>query len=325
MNYNIVILKTEELTEVQWEQFTSGFNTVFNKNRTVDEMKAIDKRNALGYAYHSFAITEDGVIMGHQGKVPTLYDGNLIFLLGVDTYVLKEYRHIETLFLEMYMPFKKYLLKEKGVIGSIGVPNDNSRPFAIKLFKEKYIADLNYYLLPLRISNILQKSWLKPFDWVWMIMVCLWLGLCSLLTLLFNPKEKVVKYRMNIDENFYGFRFAEDKYAKYIDDKNMYCYTNFEEEGGYTVAYLMDFRENGKRSVKSLLLAVKNIIKQEKVDAIAFIGFLHLCQYILIKLPARFVPKRFTLYYSIYDKKMKYEGIGDKKNWDFSLLNYDVR
>lgn len=324
MEYKIKILKTEELTEEQWVQFTNGFNIVFDKKRTVEEMKAIDKRNALGYAYHSFAIDENGIIMGHQGKVPTLYEGNLVFLLGVDTYILKEYRHIETLFIEMYMPFKKYLQKQ-GITGSIGVPNDNSRPFAIKLFKEKYIADLNYYLLPLRVSSILGKSWLKPIDWIWMIFVYIWLGIYSLIALLVNPKEKIVKYRMNIDKNFYNYRFAEDKYIKYDDEKKMYCYTNFKEEGGYIVAYLMDFRENGKRTVKSLLFAIMNILKQKNVDAIAFIGFLHLYQWILIKIPAKFVPKRFTLYYSIYDKNMNYTGIDDKNNWDFSLLNFDVR
>lgn len=324
MNYKIVILKTDELTDEMWLQFTNGFNTVFEKNRTIEEMKAIDRRNALGYAYHSFAIAEDGTIMGHQGKVPTLYEGNLIFLLGVDTYVLKEYRYIETLFMEMYMPFKKYLMKE-GVTGSIGVPNDNSRPFAIKLFKEKYIADLDYYLLPLRISNIIGKSWLKPIDWLWMACVCIWLCIYSLLVYIVNPKEKKVKYRMNIDKEFYAFRFAENKYVKHADNQYMYCYTKYEEEGGYTVAYLMDFRENGKRSAKSMLKAIKNILKNKDVDAIAFIGFLHLRQGILIKLPSKFVPKRFTLYYSIYDKKMEYEGIDYKKNWDFSLLNYDVR
>lgn len=324
MEYKIVVLKTNELTEEQWVQFTQGFNTVFEKNRTVEEMKAIDKRNALGYAYHSFAIAEDGTIMGHQGKVPTVYEDGLTFLLGVDTYVLKEYRHIETLFMEMYMPFKKYLLKE-GVTGSIGVPNDNSRPFAIKLFKEKYIADLNYYLLPLHLSKILGKSWMKPVDWVWMICVNIWFYLYSLLTIIINPKENLVRYRMNINKNFYDFRFLEDKYIKHIDEKYMFCYTNFIEEGEYTVAYLMDFRENGKRTVKSLLKAIREILRQRNVDAIAFIGFLHLCQGMLIKVPKRFVPKRFTLYYSIYDKNIKYEGIDDKENWDFSLLNYDVR
>lgn len=324
MDYKIVILKTDEITENQWVQFTNGFNEVFGKDRTVEEMKAIDKRNALGYAYHSFAIADDGTIMGHQGKVPTVYDGGLIFLLGVDTYILQEYRHIETLFMEMYMPFKKYLQKE-GVTGSIGVPNDNSRPFAIKLFKEKYIADLNYFLLPLRLSNILGKQWLKPIDWFWMICVYIWLGTYSLMTLLVNPKERFAKYRMNVDERFYNFRFKEDKYIKFMDKKYMYCYTNFKEDGGYTVSYLMDFRENGKRSAKSLLMAVKTITKQKDVDAIAFIGFLHLFQGLLIKLPSRLVPKRFTLYYSVYDKKKTYDGINDKKNWDFSLLNYDVR
>lgn len=324
MEYKIEILKSHELTEEQWRQFTQGFNTVFKKERTIEEMKAIDKRNAFGYAYHSFAIAEDGTIMGHQGKVPTLYEGNMIFLLGVDTYILQEYRNIETLFMEMYMPFKKFLLKE-GATGSIGVPNDNSRPFAIKLFKEKYIADLDYYLLPLRASNIIGKTWLKPIDWIWMGVVCIWIYIYMLITLIVNPKERLAKYRMNIDKKFYGFRFAEEKYVKYIDERYMYCYTNYKEEGGYTIAYLMDFREKGKRSVKSMLKAIKDIVKLKDIDAIAFIGFLHLRQSLLLKLPAKFVPKRFTLYYSIYDKKMEYEGIGSKKNWDFSLLNYDVR
>lgn len=324
MDYKIVILKTDELTENQWQQFTDGFNLVFEKDRTVEEMKAIDRRNALGYAYHSFAINDEGMIMGHQGKVPTLYDENLIFVLGVDTYVLQEYRYIETLFMELYMPFKKYLMNE-GVTGSIGVPNDNSRPFAIKLFKEEYIGDLNYYLLPLHVSKVLGKSWLKPIDWCWMLLVYLWMIIYSAIALVVNSKEKTSKYRMKVDDEFYRFRFSDENYLKYIDEKYKYCYTDFEEEGGYKVAYLMDFREEGKRSAKSLMKAVRNILKQKNVDVIAFIGFLNLSQGMLIKLPTSFVPKRFTLYYSVYDKKLKLEGIGDKKNWDFSLLNFDVR
>lgn len=323
MDYKVIVLKTDEFTEDLWEQLTDGFNKVFERDRTVAEFKAIDRRNSFGYVYHALAINEDSVLMGHHAKIPYQYEGGLSFVVGVDSFVLKEYRKIDSLLFEMCFALNK-ALRSEGIVGTLGVPNDNARPFT-KAFKEKYIGDLRYYLLPLRVSNILGKSWLKPGDWIWMACVYLWLGIYSLITLLVNHKEKLAKYRMNIDKNFYDFRFAEDRYIKHIDEKQMYCYTNFKEEGGYTVAYLMDFRENGKRTARSLLRAVRNILKQKNVDAIAFIGFLHLCQGLLIKLPAKLVPKRFTLYYSIYDKKAIYEGIDDKKNWDFSLLNYDVR
>lgn len=323
MEYKIEILKTNELTENHWIQFTEGFNIVFERNRSVEEMKSIDKRNSFGFVYHAFAINEDGVIMGHHAKIPYDYVDGINFVVGVDSFVKKEFRKIDSLLFEMCFALNKHL-KSEGIVGTLGVPNDNARPFT-KAFREKYIGDLNYYLLPLHISRILGKKYLKPIDWIWMLLVYIWLCIYSLITFIFNSKEKVVKYRLNVDENFYNYRFSEKKYIKNIDKTTMYCFTNFEEEGGYTVSYLMDFREDGKRSAKSLLIAIKRILKQKDIDAIAFIGFLHLSQGILIKVPAKFVPKRFTLFYSIFDKKAKYEGIDNKENWDFSLLNYDVR
>lgn len=323
MEYSIIILKTAEISEDQWQQLTDGYNSCFDTSRTVDEMKSVDNWSPCGFAYHSIAVTDDGKIMGHQAEIPFVYEGGLKFVLGVDTYVRKEYRKNELLYYEICMPLKKYLQKEN-VVGTIGVPNDNSRPFAIRVFKDTYVDDLNYYLLPVRVSKLLKKKWLFVLDYLWYVFLGVWLLFHWLLALVFNKKERMAKYRIAVDDDFYSHRFADKKYIKFADDRFRYCYTIYNEED-FNVAYIMDFREKGYRSVRSLIKTVSDIIHKKGVDCIAFIGFLHLKQFVLLRLPRKFVPKRFTFFYTVYDKNKQFDGIDDSKNWDFSLMNYDVR
>ena len=63
------------------------------------------------------------------------------------------------------------------------------------------------------------------------------------------------------------------------------------------------------------------------VDMILFVGFLHMKQCALFKCPKRFVPKRLPLTYYVLNKadREQYSDMKDSKNWDFSLINFDVR
>ena len=50
-------------------------------------------------------------------------------------------------------------------------------------------------------------------------------------------------------------------------------------------------------------------------------------QHILFKVPQKFVPKPLPLTYYVLDKKnkAKYSDMSNLENWDFSLMNFDVR
>ncbi len=89
----------------------------------------------------------------------------------------------------------------------------------------------------------------------------------------------------------------------------------------------MDFREKGKRTKRALAKAISFIIRKEKPDAILFVGFLKLRQHLLVKVPKMYEPKHLPLTYYILkgDEESLFSGIDKSNNWDFSLINFDVR
>ena len=99
------------------------------------------------------------------------------------------------------------------------------------------------------------------------------------------------------------------------------------DEEGVKTAYIMDFRQQGKRTHRALISLVTHILRKEKADAILFIGDLQLKQFILFKVPAKKVPQRFplTIDYLGEDNKGIKNIVLLPNNWDFSLINFDVR
>ena len=88
----------------------------------------------------------------------------------------------------------------------------------------------------------------------------------------------------------------------------------------------MDCRDNGVKTFKSLVRACRYIKKNEAVDAVLYVGFMHMKQSLLIRLPRKMVPKRLPLvYYIMDDRNCKGKDIEDPENWSFSLMSFDVR
>ena len=114
---------------------------------------------------------------------------------------------------------------------------------------------------------------------------------------------------------------------QHIKKGNLQAYYRITDEDGKKTAYLMDFRDNGVRTAKSLNYAVRTIVKNEKPDAVLFVGWLRLKQCSLFKVPQTKVPKPLPLVYYILDKENKelYSDMDNVNNWNFSLMNFDVR
>lgn len=282
-------------------------------------------RNKLGYGYHAIALTDDGELAGYNVFSPTFYKDGLMAVVSGSTYVRPKFRSHEMLFMNMVQVLRK-AVKDDGYKIEIGVPNHNSEKFALRILKFKPVAELNYYMIPLNVSRTLNKPFLRMFDGIIHSISRIHIKLNWIYSRLCNTKERQVIYELDCDDNYWGKRFGGKCYASHIEGKYKAYWLKYNENGA-NAAYLMDFREEGKRTYKALYFAVKAIAEDKGVDAILFVGFLWLKQSLLFKVPKRFVPKRLPLTYYVLNKEDRglYADMADKHNWNFSLMNFDVR
>lgn len=323
---DIQVLKTYEISDSLWKQITEGFNESFGLHKTVEEMKnAFCIKNKEGYGYHALAIAEDGELAGYNVFSPTYYKGGLKAVVSGSTYVRPKYRRNEMLFMNMVQALRR-VVSEDGFRVEIGVPNHNSEKFALKVLKFKPVAELNYYILPLNASRILNKRQLRVLDGFIRLCAKVHMLLNSFCYCFYNVKERPAKYELEYDDKYWDYRFGGSEYTTYKEGCFQAHWLLYDENCA-KVAYLMDFREKSKRSYRSLFKAVKAILKSRNVDAVLFVGFLHMNQPLLLKIPKRFVPKRLPLTYYVMNKDDKdvFSDMQDKNNWNFSLENFDVR
>ena len=153
----------------------------------------------------------------------------------------------------------------------------------------------------------------------------MWVILNTIISLIINKKEKKSLYELRLDATFINNRLTKNHKKVVFSDITFY-YRIYNEEGIQT-AYLIDAREGGRVSFKALIKASNYIIKKTNTDLIIYIGFLKLFQTLFIKVPKRFEPKKLPLTCDILDKANIniYSDMLELKNWNFGLINYDVR
>lgn len=308
-----------------WEKIAEGFRESFNVNTTAEQLKnAFCVRNPLGYGFHAVALTEEGDVAGYNVFSPTFYSDGIKAVVSGSTYVRPQYRNNEFLFLDMIKTLRKYAA-ENGYQIDIGVPNHNSRKFSAKVLKTKYVGDLDYYLLPYKVSKCLNKPALRLLDPVIAGVLRCHLWFQAIWASVANSREKDVKYKMLTSEEDLCARFKGPYH--HIVKNDCQAYYRIVNEDGKNAVYLMDFRENSERTAKALNYALRTIVKLEHPDAVLFVGWLRLSQCSLFKVPKKKEPKPLPLVYYILDKENKelYSDMEDVNNWNFSLMNFDVR
>lgn len=323
----IKIFKTFEIEDSLWKRIVQGFNESFDRNVTIEAFKSgFCVSNQWGYGFHAIAFDDEtGEIMAFNTYTPTFYKNGLNMMVSGSTYVMPKYRKDIFLFYDVLTALRKRA-KLEGFVVEIGIPNHNSREYAKKLLKTRYVADLDYFILPRNISKTLGKPGLKFLDVVTRPCFLIHLWIQYTLASVLNAKERESKYSLITDNTFYQARFKSSGYSKYEAGKYV-VYYKIEDEEGKKVAYLFDFRIDGVRTRKALTKAVLHIYKHEEPDAILFVGFLWLKQCTLFKSPQRFIPKPLPLTYYVLDKSRKdeFKDMDEKENWDFGLMNFDVR
>lgn len=323
----IRIYKTFEIDDSLWKRIADGFNESFEKEVSVESLKSgFCIANQWGYGFHAVYFNDDtGDIMAFNTYSPTFYKNDIKIMISGSTFVKPKYRKDIFIFHDMVIELRKRA-KEEGFSIEVGIPNQNSKEYGRVLLKDKYVADLDYFILPRNVSISLGKPSLQVFDVIFRFLFNIHLLIQSVLSTIFNYKEKQAKYSLITDSEYYGARFKSYAYTKY-ESGDYLGYYKIEDEEGKKVAYVFDFRCQGIRTRKALTRLVQYIIRNEKPDAILFVGFLHLKQFTLIKVPQRFIPKPLPLTYYVLDKtrKEEFKDLGDKNNWDFGLMNFDVR
>lgn len=323
----IKILKTFEIDDTLWNQIAAGFNESFDRDVNVESLKnGFCVSNQWGYAFHAIAIHDDtGDIMAFNTYTPTFYKNGMNAMVSGSTFVKPKYRKDIFIFYDMVLALRERA-KEEGFTVEIGVPNQNSKEYGKVLLKDKYVADLDYYILPRNISKVLDKPALKYINFFFRFLFTIHLSIQYVISFICNYKEKEPKYALITDEDFYHARFKSSAYSKYCDGKCQ-AYYKIEDEDGKKVAYLFDFKYDNVRTRKAITKAVWYIYHHEKPDAVLFVGFLWLIQFTLFKVPKKFIPKPLPLTYYILDKKRKeeFKDMDEKKNWNFGLMNFDVR
>lgn len=322
----VKVLKTFEISDSLWKQIAEGFTESFERPCSAEALKTgFCVQNKLGYGYHALALSDEGELMGFNTFSPVFYKKGLKSVVSGSTFVRKKFRSNDLLFMDLMQALRKRV-KDDGYLFEVGVPNHNSRNFAAKILKCKYIGDLNYYILPVHILKCIGRTSFYFMDYLNHIFVYIYVMLMMMFSTIVNTKEKVVKYELETDEEYWRARFDERRYSRYKKG-NFHAYYRMYNEDGIKTAYLMDFREGDRRTFRALSKAVHTILKKEDVDAILFVGFLRMLQGVLIKAPRRFIPKPLPLTYYILNKadKSKFGDMDNVDNWNFSLMNFDVR
>ena len=324
----VTVKKTFEITDDEWLQITSGFNEEFKKEKSAADLIRYYNSNFKMFSYHGIAKDESGLIIGFTAVNPTEYtdlNGDKFFAgLSGSTFVRKDFRSDIFVFHDIYQALRVACANE-GCKVILGVPNKNSFKYLVKLLKFKFLYNLPYYVLPVRVKNIFENKIVKVASGLIHRLVWLYVKFTGFISLLYNPKEKNTAFNIFFSDKTHALRF-NDSYKTINDGIWQFTYRIYEEKGLCT-AYLFDFRQRGQRSLRAINKALNYIIVNEKIDLIAFIGKLDIKQMLLLQLPKSKEPQPLPLTVDILVAETDpfYSAYAKSDNWNFGLMNFDVR
>ncbi|MDF1547125.1 MAG: hypothetical protein P1P88_04850 [Bacteroidales bacterium] len=326
----IEVHKTHEIDLNYWREIVFEFNRAFNVNKETGELVAFYNCTPVGYSYHALVFEErTNKIIGYNAIYPYKYidrhEGEILVGVSGGTYVIPEFRKEIFIFADMATALWDFISRE-GIIATIGVSNENSYQYARQFLDARLISYLPYYALPVRILNVLKLRKISFLNFISLTLAYIHLLANLILSFIINDIEKQSRFELKLDEDFYLKRFGGENY-KVICLKNIRAYYRTVLEKGVRTIYLFDFRENRERSYRAIVRSVWYILIHEKPDIIIFIGNLRIKQYLLIRVPWRFEPQNLPLTFNLTSPKFdKYlEPMSDPNNWNFGLMNFDVR
>lgn len=307
---------TSQLTEAHWASYTKSFNHVFNKKFSIQKFKDKYSNNYKRESYHGFIIDGDAIV-GGCSAIPWQYNyfgKDIIFALFVDAFVHEEYRKNEFALYDAYNLVKDKL-REDSIPFIVSVPNAKAYPFWKKLAKWKDIGILPWYVLPIRLGNVIKKTKLLNIS----IYFILTYATINLIISYFFSVKKEGHISLTMNDSFRKDRFYDKTYIKIRNTPFLY---RIDSEDGIRVAYLLN---ESNFSYSELSRAVFRVVIKEKIDVIIYIGKINPFQLALIKLPSFIQPRKFNFCGYEVIKDIVDQKIYSYNNWDFGLINFDVK
>lgn len=322
---HIEVKTSVELSFDDWRTYTLSFNQVFQKSFSVRDFEHKYLNTVDKHSYHVLLKNDSDFVVGGFTVIPyEYYLGNDLIRVGliVDVFITKEYRTDLLSLHKMYKKIKEKLSKENITL-TIANPNEAAFKYWQKLVRIKEVGNLNYYILPIKIANVVSKfpKFFNSFS-LFGSKLLAWMAV-------FNASEKLLPIRLNRSNDIIG----KQRYTKYHKKnliKNAFFSYRIVNENGIITCYLIDFY-NTKKEIKdlfSLHKAVQYIISHENIDLIIFVGKLLFFQFLLFKVPFKFEPRHLHFMVDIISKdkiSSNQEAIYNFRNWDFGLFNFDVR
>ena len=212
-------------------------------------------------------------------------------------------------------------LKECGCAIVLAVPNAMAYPYWKNIVKMADIGDINYWVIPVRLGNILKRfKFLNPFSAI-LSSAALFLS-----KTFFAPRgdKHTRSYRFSIetDKEYLERRFPPDIYARARPTAANIVIGYATKTGFPRPTYV--FTENSRRTGRALYAALRDIMAKNP-DIIIHVGKMPFRQCAMIRLPRKFEPKRLPLVFDRLSESELPENISNMAEWDFGLSNYDVR
>jgi len=331
---NIICKSSVEITDQEWMEITDSFNENFPKGLNWQNFKTYFLNSYLGYAFHSLVLNHDGKIVGHTAFIPKKYQWNgteVLMAQSGSTFIDKEYRTDLLLYKKLYDSLKKFVA-EKGVQFILIVPNKAAYTYTERILKCKNIFALDYYIFP---STGIYSRWgsflgtlLWPLKAIQALVFSLILDILHI-GLRFKKIDYPVDQRLSLirNEEFEKLRYYNDRDYKITQSGKLKYILNTKIEKGIKTAYLMYFEFNGVTGFRALKKALKHLqLTNEAPELVMLIGNYEWLLGGLFKLPLKYQPQRFPLMIDAMSlTKEQTEFLLERKNWKFSLENFDVR
>ena len=320
----IVCNSTDFINKDLWNSYIKNFNEVFNKN--FDKRFFINKyKTFFPISYHSFLVENKKSVVAALSVIPSKYffeNNEKTVGLVVDLFVMPGYRKDPLIILKLYLEIKKLLIK-KNINLVVAVPNTNSYKYFKGILKFELIGNLNYYIHPKNIGNIkFNKNILMNFLSRFIFSINNYISSFFLSFINFAERKKSI--RLILNDKIINKRFGND-YKKIVNDNSKFIYRISNEEGVKT-CFLMYAKKSNISSARLINKAIKIILQKEDVDTIIYVGLFNLFQISLIKVPKFLEPRTLPLIFQNINCNEKEIIIARNiNNWDFSLINYDVR
>jgi hypothetical protein len=319
-NYNIIAKTTVELTDTDWLELTDSFNTVFNKQFSVEHFKNKYLQTALKFSIHGFLLFKNH-IAGMFSVIPRTYNFNgteKLIGLGCDAFIMQNHRK-DDFFLQEMAEAAYEICKRNNINHLISIPNQNAYSYWKMYGNWQDIAQLNYYILPYKISKILKTGGklldcLSSFFFKTVIYF-------SRFLLSESQHYQSRKISLKRDANFINQRYNDD-YKIYKLERDSYFVVREYNENNIKTVYLIDCHPLSKFM---LAKALNQIIKDFKFDVILYVGTVNSCSpFYFIKVPRSKEPRIQPFMGYLLTDELK-EDFLSIVSWDVSLAYFDNR